>query len=288
MNTFTSFCYQLAGPMLERRETEMADLQGRLMKAHISIRAAAFASAVLVVAVATLLWVGLVLGAVLLLADVNVGIAIVAPLILSVLLAASVVGVAFFALDIVASDKGKDIDENLPQALNYMLALANAGLPPKAIWASLAQQPVFGVIHFEAERIHRDLDLFGKDLLGALRVAQERTPSKRFAEFLQGAISAFRSGVELGTYLKSKSRQYQFEEEQVQKENVDTIGVMAESFLVVVVAAPLFLIILLTVMAVNNGEAVIFYGLVLVLGYIPLAQFGIGAIIRSMNPRIWT
>lgn len=288
MNALAQISYQMFGAFFEGRTDEMEDLQRRLLKAHKTIRAAAFASTLAFVSIVAVLWVALVLGAVLLLAGVHFALALGAPLALAALVGAGIVGTGYLYLDIDARDRAADIEENLPQALNYMLALANAGLPPKAIWASLAKQPVFGHVAYEAERIHRDLDLFGHDLLRALRTAQDRTPSKRFAEFLQGAISAFRSGVELGSYLKSKSQQYQFEQEQVQKENLDTIGVMAESFLVAVVAAPLFLIILLTVMAINQGDKVILYGLVLVLGYIPLAQLGIGAVIRSMNPRVWT
>lgn len=287
MNTIVGVSYQMLGQYFERKPDEMNVLQLKLQQAHIGIRAAAFSATLGLAALVTFSWVGLVLASVLLLADVHIAFALIIPPLLGGLLGAGIYAAGHGYIELTIREKGADIDENLPQALNYMLALANAGLPPKSIWASLAKQPVFGFVQFEAERIHRDLDLFGLDLLQALRVAQERTASKRFAEFLQGAISAFRSGVELGTYLKTKSSQYQFEQEQVQKENVDTIGVLAESFLVAVVAAPLFLIILLTVMSISEGERIIMYGLVLVLGYIPMAQAGIGLLIRSMNPRIW-
>jgi flagellar protein FlaJ len=66
---------------------------------------------------------------------------------------------------------------------------------------------------------------------------------------------------------------------------LDTMGVMAEAFLVVVVAAPLFLIILLTVMSIDQGEAVIGYGFLLTLVFIPMGQLLIGTVIRGMNPR---
>lgn len=288
MNAIVALGYRLFGAKLEERTVEMGQLQQKLLRAHMNERAAAYAATLLLIGIVAASWTALVLAVVLVLAGAPTVVLVLAPPVLALVAGASVVGGGVAYLDLQRQELAADIDENLPQALNYMLALANAGLPPKAVWASLARQPVFGHIRHEAERIHRDLDLFGHDLLLALRHAQARTPSKRFAEFIQGAISAFRSGVELGTYLKTKSTQYQFEAEQVQKENLDTIGVMAESFLVVVVAAPLFMIIMLTVMAISQGDKVILYGLVLILGYIPLAQLGIGWVIKSMNPRVWT
>jgi putative Ca2+/H+ antiporter (TMEM165/GDT1 family) len=55
-----------------------------------------------------------------------------------------------------------------------------------------------------------------------------------------------------------------------------------------VVAAPLFLVVLLTVMAINQGQSVIFYGFVLSLVFIPLCQVVIGALIGALNPKVWT
>ena len=61
---------------------------------------------------------------------------------------------------------------------------------------------------------------------------------------------------------------------------------LAESFVTVVVAAPLFLIVILSVMTSLGGDAeqtlVLGYSLVLLL--LPLAQFGFAMTIKTMTP----
>lgn len=289
MNVLARLCYGALGPWGERAAARRPKLQQSLLKAHVPMRASAYLATVWACAALAAL-MGLLFGLV-------VGSALqAAPWLLRALLPVGLAGIlggfALVAGDLWLANQAKElakrIDENLPHGLNYMLALANAGLPPAAIWESLARARIFGPLAFEAERISRDLTLFGHDLLKALRLAQERTPSKLFHEFLQGAISAFQSGVELESYLMTKGAQFQHQAVEQQLEMMDTMGVMAEAFLVVVVAAPLFAIILLTVMAVNQGASVIAWGFVLVLVFIPLAQVILGALIRSMNPQVWT
>jgi flagellar protein FlaJ len=289
MNSFVFTSYRIMGRFTERSDARtLKDLQIALLKADWPMRAGAFQAA---------LWVGASLSAIggallgILIAIVT-GAPPFALAILPVILGLSVGGLAYAVAPLIlanaGNERGKEIDENLPHALNYMLALASSGIPPRDIWAGLARQSVFGALSVEAERILRDLDIFGVDLLTAMRNAQERTPSKRFSEFLVGTVSAFQSGVELENYLRNKEQQYQRASLEAQLETIDTMALMAEAFLVVVVAAPLFLIILLTVMSINQGRSVLLWGYMLVLFFIPMTQVVIGTLVRSMNPRVWT
>lgn len=289
MEPFVFHAYGIFGKLTERSRKQTADLQKKLHKAHFPMRASAYL-ATLYAAAALAAIPGVLFGLALAFAVPGTPLLfkVLVPFAFALFLGGMTIAVAPLWLENQIGEKAKEIDENLPAALNYMLALANAGLPPREIWRSMAEAKVFGPIATEAERIARDLDLFNYDILQALRLAQDRTPSKRLHEFLQGAISAFQSGVELKAYLRTKGVQYQHDSEEQQLKNMDTMGVMAETFLVMVVAAPLFLIVLLTVMAVNQGESVIALGFGLSLVFIPLCQIVIGAMISSLNPKVWT
>lgn len=288
MNTFVQVGYRTFGRWSEKAGDAKTnkDIQKLLLQANWSIRAGAYRAAI---------WLAsLIAGVAGMLLALPLAFLPQAPLFGRILLP-FVVGLFFggmtyalapLLLRNAAKEREKDIDENLAHGLNYMLALANAGLPPREVWASLARAKVFNELAVDAQRILRDLDVFGQDLLTAMRAAQERTPSKRFQEFLQGAISAFQSGVELESYLRHKGEQYQRAAVEEQLKTIDTMGLMAEAFLVVVVAAPLFLIILLTVMSINQGDKVLFYGYAMVLVFIPVTQLIIGTLVRSMNPKV--
>lgn len=288
MNGWLAFSHRMLGRWTSRPTPRLVLLQRALFRAHRETRADVHLSG---------LWMGaglaglggLLVGTlVALVAPFPLGARLLLPLVLAGVLLGWALALGPLLLKNQAKELGKVIDENLPHGLNYLLSLASAGLTPRDMWGSLAKAEVFGPLAYEAGRIRRDLDVFGEDLISALRAAQERTASKRFDEFLQGAISAFQSGVDLENYLKTKGAQYQRQAVEEQLKNFDAMGIMAEAFLTTVVAGPLFLIILLTVMTVNQGKGVLLWGYVLIVVFIPIAQIVVGALIKGMNPKVWT
>ncbi len=186
-----------------------------------------------------------------------------------------------------ANKRKKDIDVKLPYALNFIAAMATAGLTPSEIFKNLAEQPIYGEVHKEASWIYRDVAIFNIDIITALRNAANRTPSVKFQEFLQGAITTITSGGDLKKYFMAKADEYMRENRRQQKEFLETLGLLAESYITVVVAAPLFLIIIFSVMALFGGPAVtaiILYLIAFVM--LPVANFGFAMAIQSMAPEV--
>jgi len=186
-----------------------------------------------------------------------------------------------------ASSRKKDIEAKLPYALNFIAAMATAGITPVEIFKSLAEQPVYGEVHKEAAWIYRDIAIFNIDIITALRNAANRTPSIRFQEFIQGAITTITSGGDLKRYYLAKAEEYMRENRRLQKEFLETLGVLAESYVTVVVAAPLFLIIMFSVMALVGGSSstgLIMYLLAFVM--LPIANLGFALVIQSMSPEV--
>lgn len=186
-----------------------------------------------------------------------------------------------------ANRRKKDIDAKLPYALNFIAAMATAGILPSEIFKSLAEQPVYGEVHKEAAWIYRDIEIFSIDIITALRNAANRTPSIKFQEFLQGAITTITSGGDLKKYFMAKADEYMRENRRTQKEFLQTLGVLAESYVTVVVAAPLFLIIILSVMSLFGGPAntaLILYFIAFIM--LPLANIGFAVAIQSMAPEV--
>lgn len=182
--------------------------------------------------------------------------------------------------------RARAIDAKLPYALNYLATLAAAGATPQALFASLARQPIYGVVALEAARITRDIELLGQDVVTAMARAGERTASAKWQDLLQGAITALTSGGDLRTYFRDKAEQFLLDNRHEQKRFLEGLGVLAECFVTVVVAAPLFLIVILSVMTSLGGsvEQTVVVGYTLVLGVLPLAQAGFVLTIRTMTP----
>ncbi len=188
--------------------------------------------------------------------------------------------------DLKANERKKGIEKNLPYALNFIAAMASAGVIPDRIFKSLAEQPVYGEVQKEAVWIYRDIALFGRDIVTALRSAVDRSPSPKFQDFLQGAITTVTSGGELKPYFLSKADQYMRENRRNQKEFLESLGVMAESYVTVVVAAPLFLIIMLSVMSMIGGGITFSRLIMYLLAFIilPMCHLAFAFVIKSMSP----
>lgn len=182
--------------------------------------------------------------------------------------------------------RARDINAKLPYALNYVTTMASAGATPEVIFSSLAKQPIYGAVAHEAAWITRDVQLLGLDIVTALASAIDRSSSEKFQDLLQGAITTLTSGGDLRTYFNNKAEQFIYENRQEQKRFLDSLGVLAESFVTVVVAAPLFLIVILSVMTSLGGDAsqTLLLGYALVLVLLPLSQLGFAMTIKTMTP----
>lgn len=171
---------------------------------------------------------------------------------------------------------GRDIDKRLPAAMSFISAMASADVNIDVIFKELARQPIYGEIRVEAEWITRDTELLGVDILTAIKKSATRTPSKKFQDFLQGVITTSTSGGQLKPYFLLKAEEYEKEQKLEMKARTETLGLLAESFVVVVVAFPLFLVLILAIMALVGGNSgstlMILYVVVFLM--IPLSQFG--------------
>jgi archaeal flagellar protein FlaJ len=182
----------------------------------------------------------------------------------------------------------REIDAKLPYALNYLATLAASGATPQALFASLARQPIYGAVAREAARLTRDIELLGCDVVSAMARAGHRTASAKWQDLLQGAITALTSGGDLRTYFRDKAEQFLQDNRQDQKRFLEGLGVLAECFVTVVVAAPLFLIVILSVMTSLGGsvEQTVVVGYTLVLVVLPVSQAGFILTIRTMTPEV--
>lgn len=184
-----------------------------------------------------------------------------------------------------AKRRGKDIELKLPYATNYIAAMASAGVIPSEIFGSLARQSIYGDAAKEAGMIYKDLEVHGKDIVTALRRAIDRSPSVKFQELLQGAITTVTSGGDLTSYFKNKSSRYQWENRVNQKAFIETMGLMAETYVTAAVAGPLFLIVMVAIIVLmGSGEMSQLQMIIYLL--LPVINVGFMFGLKSMIPEV--
>ena len=170
--------------------------------------------------------------------------------------ASSLIG--FYVYPLLRADSLKrDLEEGLPFTTGYLSILAGSGVPPAQMFRSLAQLDSKLAVSQEAKLIVRDVELFGVDIVSALESVSKRTPSERFKEFLEGFIATVHSGGDLTKYLSERSRLYMRLKRMALRRLGDTLGVLAEFYVVMLVAGPLILVVMLGVMAMLGGGGMI-------------------------------
>lgn len=154
-----------------------------------------------------------------------------------------------------AKGRGKKIDNKAPYVANYVAAMSSAGVIPLDIFKSLARQEIYGEAAREAAWIYKDMEVHGMDIVSALNRAASRTPSKKFQELVQGAITTITSGGDLTAYFRARADRFQFENRVDQKTFIETMGIMAETYVTAAVAGPLFLIVMVAIIVlIGSGQ----------------------------------
>lgn len=162
--------------------------------------------------------------------------------------------IAFYIYPLYRADKLKrELEDELPFTTGYMAILTGAGVSSEKIFYSLSNLSVPLAVSLEAKNVVRDVNLFGLDIISALEEASKRTPSERFHEMLEGLISTIHSGGNLTAYLREKSRQSMKLKRISLRKFSDTLSILSEFYVALLVTGPLLLVIMLAVMAMLGG-----------------------------------
>lgn len=149
------------------------------------------------------------------------------------------------------------INLTLHNAVAYMYAMRRGGAQLMTIFVSLSDRSdIYGEVALEFRQIVRDADFFGYDVVTAIRHLSETTPSEKLKDFLEDLLSVIESGGDMAEFLSMRVRLYQEEARFEQRQFLNVLSIVAEAYVTLFVAGPLFLIIIMVVMGMMGGSAV--------------------------------
>lgn len=148
--------------------------------------------------------------------------------------------------------KGK-LENELPYAASYMSILSSSGSSPDKLFVSLSTTKTMPASTEDAKVVLRDTKLLGTDMFSAVKTAVERSPSPRYTLFMEGLIATIRSGGDLTQFLNDESKELMRSRTLEIRKFLDSLGLMAEMYISLLVAFPLILIIMLGVMSTMGG-----------------------------------
>ncbi|MFC7021237.1 MULTISPECIES: type II secretion system F family protein [Haloarcula] len=151
----------------------------------------------------------------------------------------------------------RNINVTLPHAITFMYALSYGGMDiVETIKILGSAQDTYGEVANEFQMIVRDVELFGNDLYTALQNARNITPSDNLEQFFDDLLSVIDSGGEVTVFLETQTDAYLEEARDEQTGFLETLSLLSEVFVVLFVAAPLFLIVILIVMSLLGANTV--------------------------------
>jgi len=147
-----------------------------------------------------------------------------------------------------AYDKKLKIERQLPFAVNYMSAMAVAGISAETIFCKTGEKkmiPIYGELSKEFAVFAVHTTYLGKDDTSALDVLSKETPSPLFAEFIAGARNTIVSGGDFQKYMTAKKYEYQSLVKQKREKQLQFLDLLSEIYITAYLAAPVFFIIMM-------------------------------------------
>ena len=290
LTPFQETCYRLLGKYTEKMVKDNEKLDHDLEMAHMDVLCAAYLAYMYAV-VGLCAIVGVVLGVIIavisLLNHQYIGLIPAAVFLLVPL-------VVYFLIKTAPSSKARsmatEMDVYLPYAVNFIAAMAAANATPQKIFRSLAvQEHIYGAISKDAAWIYRDTTVHGIDMISSLKRAVKRAPSDKYKEFLQGVINTLTSGGHMKYYFQNRAEYYMRLNRREQEQFLETLSFMAESYVVVAVAMPIFLMVILIIMywvsgsGMQIGDSALY---AVIFGLLPLIHGGYIATIYMITPKV--
>jgi len=172
---------------------------------------------------------------------------------------ASIIGGGIFAVFYIypqmkIKQRVRSINTNLPFAIDHMSSVTASGVPPVTMFKLISDSRDYGEVSLEIEKISNYIDLFGYDLITAIRTVSITAPSQQFKEFFEGMINTIEAGGDLKNYLSEKSKEAMMAYRLERQKYVEAIATYSDIYIGILIAAPLFFISTLALVSMLGGS----------------------------------
>jgi flagellar protein FlaJ len=148
----------------------------------------------------------------------------------------------------------RSINTNLPFAINHMAAVSSSGVAPVRMFKLISESKEYGEISVEIEKIVNYVEVFGYDILTALRAVAATTPAYQFKDFLEGMVSTTQTGGDLKSYFAQKADEAMLNYKMERQKYTETISTYSDIYTGILIAAPLFFVAALSLVSLLGGK----------------------------------
>ncbi|HDI02350.1 MAG TPA: hypothetical protein ENF93_01755, partial [Ignisphaera sp.] len=187
--------------------------------------------------------------------------------------------------------RAKEVENELPFFAAYLTTMAYSGVSPEKVIETIANLKLFKGIRKEAERILRDIKLFGKDPLTAIDDIAIDHPSMLFREFMLGYTTTIRTGGDVIHYLELRTQDLFRRRVEDLKALSERIGLVVEMFIAlnVVLALSFYVFFVISSILPAGGFGGLSLFLLFTLFIQPMITIALLFMVDAMIPRdpVW-
>jgi len=185
-----------------------------------------------------------------------------------------------------ASDRATGLEREMPFAAAYVSVMASGGIAPYTSFKRLSEVTLMPAMRGEAREIIKDVEIFGIDPLTALENAAKKNPLGIFKDFISGYASTVIIGGDIGHFLERKAEDIFKTRALRVKAAAERLGMLLETFIIVMVMMSLCFYILFSVDAIYSMGVSLYSGIILYTYlFTPLLSMLFIYLAHSMQPK---
>lgn len=229
----------------ERLSPKFSDLSEDLKKANIPFLLSSYLSMAIMSSMIAFIAGALIFG-LMMMASLSNWIYFVVPL--------GLAGLSMAAFHMYPSSEAnsvqKKISQELPFAVIYMAAIAGSNIEPTKIFKIIAASEEYLNVGVEIRKVIAQVDIYGYDLITALKNVAGKTSNKDLSELFSGIATNISTGGALKDYLEKKSENFLLDYKLERQQYARLAGTFMDVYISLLIAAPLILMMMFIVMNV--------------------------------------
>jgi len=185
-----------------------------------------------------------------------------------------------------AGERAGTLEREMPFASAYISVMATGGISPYMSIKRLSKVDLMPAMKKEAREIMRDVEIFGIDPLSALDKASQTHPLDIYRDFVSGYASTVITGGDVSHFLEAKTHDIFKARSMRIKAAAERLGMLLESFIIVMVLMSLCFYILFSVDAIYS-TGISMYSTMILYTYVfaPLLSIVFIYLAHGMQPK---
>lgn len=146
----------------------------------------------------------------------------------------------------------RKINQELPFVTIHMSAISGSMLEPSKMFEVIMSTKEYPTIEKEFTKIINEVNIYGYDLVSALRQSAANTASEKLSDLFNGLATTITSGGDLQKFFEKRAQSFLFDYRLEREKFTRTAETFMDIYISVVIAAPMILMLLLIMIKVSG------------------------------------